>query len=225
MPAKVQGVLGRNATPEEQAEGILWLAGPQHSIRHRHRPARGWRLDRLLTAMRVARVSAPPCQAALVAVPARAQSRRRRMLNPVPSRCASGSMPSAASWAMDGLWAGLAPSYGGAGFSQNGRWGDFDPAPGVTAETATLHCTQRAGLSASLGGTLGTDLHGAGNTGRAMLEDLRLGLTTPQSDPTGPLFDLRAGRFCECFDGGFLLCQATVNGSERGLIMELLCTA
>ena len=47
-------------------------------------------------------------------------------------------------------------------------------APGVTAETATPHGTQRAGLSASLGGTLGTDLHGAGNTGRAMLEDLRL---------------------------------------------------
>ena len=32
MPAKVQGVLGRNATPEEQAEGILWLAGPQSSF-------------------------------------------------------------------------------------------------------------------------------------------------------------------------------------------------
>lgn len=32
MPAKMQGALGRNATPEEQAEGILWLAGPQSSF-------------------------------------------------------------------------------------------------------------------------------------------------------------------------------------------------
>jgi hypothetical protein len=35
-----------------------------------------------------------------------------------------------------------------------------------------------------------------------------------------PRLELRGGRFSECFDGGFLLCQATVNGSERGLIME-----
>lgn len=32
MPAKMQGLLGRNATPEEQAEGILWLASPQSSF-------------------------------------------------------------------------------------------------------------------------------------------------------------------------------------------------
>lgn len=32
VPAKVQGLLGRNATPEEQAEGILWLASPQSSF-------------------------------------------------------------------------------------------------------------------------------------------------------------------------------------------------
>lgn len=32
MPAKVQGLLGRNATAEEQAEGILWLASSQSSF-------------------------------------------------------------------------------------------------------------------------------------------------------------------------------------------------
>lgn len=31
-PAKIQGLLGRNATPEEQAEGILWLASSQSSF-------------------------------------------------------------------------------------------------------------------------------------------------------------------------------------------------
>jgi len=32
VPAKVQGLMGRNATPEEQAEGILWLASSQSSF-------------------------------------------------------------------------------------------------------------------------------------------------------------------------------------------------
>jgi len=32
MPAKIQGLMGRNATAEEQAEGILWLASSQSSF-------------------------------------------------------------------------------------------------------------------------------------------------------------------------------------------------
>jgi len=32
VPSKVQGPMGRNATPEEQAEGILWLASAQSSF-------------------------------------------------------------------------------------------------------------------------------------------------------------------------------------------------
>jgi NAD(P)-dependent dehydrogenase (short-subunit alcohol dehydrogenase family) len=32
VPSKVQGPMGRNATPEEQAQGILWLASSQSSF-------------------------------------------------------------------------------------------------------------------------------------------------------------------------------------------------
>lgn len=175
--------------------------------------------------MRVAWIAALLCLAGLVAAPVRAQPAPPPDAELGPVALRFGLNAFAAGWAMDGLWAGLAPGYGGAGFKQNGRWGDLYLRPGVTAETASPIGTLRAGLSASLGGTLGTDLYGYNDAGRAMLEDAWLGLATPQGDPAGPQLDLRGGRFSECFDGGFLLCQATVNGSERGLIMESPRTA
>jgi len=127
----------------------------------------------------------------------------------------------AAGWAMDGLWAGLAPLYGAsAGYRDRQRWADLYIRPGVTAEAATPIGTLRAGLSASWGGTLGTDLYSYTDQSRPMLEDAWVALETAAPGSGVPRLELRSGRFSECFDGGFLLCQATVNGSERGLIME-----
>jgi len=127
----------------------------------------------------------------------------------------------AAGWAMDGLWAGLAPRYGaGSGYRAQQSWGDVYVRPGVTAESATPIGTLRGGLSASWGSTLGTDLYSYSDRSRAMLEDAWVGLETAPAGQGASRLELRGGRFSECFDGGFLLCQATVNGSERGLVME-----
>lgn len=156
---------------------------------------------------------APPAQANPPAPPPDAE------LGPVALRLGLNAF--AAGWAMDGLWAGLAPRYGaGAGYRDQQRWGDVYVRPGVTAEAATPVGTARAGLSASWGGTLGTDLYSYTDQSRAMLEDAWVGLETAPAGGGTPRLELRGGRFSECFDGGFLLCQATVNGSERGLIME-----
>lgn len=128
----------------------------------------------------------------------------------------------AAGWAMDGTWAGLAQAYGSeaVGFPGSGGWADLYVRPSLTAEARIPGGTLRAGLSASWGGTLGTDLYNYSDRSRAMLEDIWLGWTRPLAGDASPGLELRAGRFSECLDGGFLLCQATVNGSERGLIME-----
>ena len=167
------------------------------------------------------------CLAGLSAGPGAAQTAQRppdAELGPVALRF--GMYAFAAGWAMDGIWAGLAPAYGGGtGFQENGRWGDAYLRPGVTAQAASPIGMLSGGVSASWGGTLGTDLYNASDSGRTMLEDAWIGLATPATDPAGPRMDLRAGRFSECFDGGFLLCQATVNGAERGLIMASPRTA
>lgn len=136
----------------------------------------------------------------------------------------------ASGFAMSGLWARLAPVYGGGSFPKNGQWGDAYLRPGALAEVQSPIGTVRAGLSASWGGTIGADLYNYSGRSTPMLEDAWLGLKTQRADaPPGAassgFVELRGGRFSECFDGGFLLCQATVNGSERGLIMQSPRTA